>query len=606
VLALVGYPLIVEPMLRLNQQAAVWSVGFVVWGVLTMICALNVWSTASPSPQPSPRSGEREKGASPVLNVAPSSGQKPWWIVLAFVPSSYLLGVTTFMTGDIAAVPLLWIIPLALYLLSFTLAFAQKKILPHKLMVFALPTAMLGAVLWMLAHAIYPAWLLMSLHLLAFFIAAMVCHGELARTRPSTAHLTQFYLMISLGGVLGGIFNALIAPLIFSRTIEYPLAMFLACVVCPPRKMFKKDYVAIAPELKKVALDLVLAPAVGILAWLMLRFVPEDSRALVIFLLLAPPVLLAMSFVEHRMRFALAVGALLLVFLFPPAGGSGLLATKRSFFGVHRVMLSADKRFVELYHGTTLHGRQWCDPATLEPLRPDEPLTYYTSEGPGGQVLRSLPAERLQRVAMVGLGTGTVAAYARPGTRMTFFEIDPVVRWVAEESGHFSYISAARQRGADVRIVLGDARLTLANVDDASLDLLLLDAFSGDAVPVHLLTRQALQLYLRKLKPQGLLLAHISNRYLELKPVLANVATSSGCVASSRIDIAHDSEKKPEGWQSSEWVIVARRSEDLESIAQDQRWTALTSAPSMRVWTDDYSNILRVFRWRYTTPENHP
>jgi len=212
-------------------------------------------------------------------------------------------------------------------------------------------------------------------------------------------------------------------------------------------------------------------------------------------------------------------------------------------------------------------------------------------------VLRSLEPERTKNIGVVGLGAGSLAAYAQPGTRMTFFEIDPTVRFIAEQSGRFSYISAARERGADIQVILGDARITLTSTSDHSLDALLLDAFSGDAIPIHLLTRQALDMYLRKLTPRGLLLVHISNIYLNLKPVLGNVAASAGCLSIARDDLDNGT-TRPIGWQASQWVAIARQREDFGSIAQDPRWKPLPASPAARVWTDDYSNILSVFQWQ--------
>lgn len=594
IVALIAYPIVIEPMLRLEQQAKVWSVGYCLWAALTMICALMVWRRA---PQVVRLNETLEEAA------APTKLQMLRWVALAFVPSSYLLGVTTFITTDIASVPLLWIVPLTIYLLSFTLVFARRKIFSHKSAVFALPVTMIAVVLFMLARPIQPVWLILSQHLLGLFVASMVCHGELARTRPPSRYLTQFYLMISIGGVLGGIFNALIAPKIFSRPLEYPLAIFLTCLLCPPRSLFR-DKPAQPRRPMDGALDLLIPFAVGLLAWIgiVVRYLPslaemQSTHANITFFLLAPAILLCMSQAEKRTRFALGIGAMLVFFVFPPAFESRLLEVRRSFFGIYRVYTSQkESKFIELQHAHTVHGLQHADPKTRKPIRADEPLSYYSKVGPVGQVLGAIDMGRA-RIGVVGLGTGTLAAYGVPGTRMTFFEIDPLMRWLAEDSGDFSYVQSARQRGAEIRIVLGDARLTLGRVPDESFDVMLLDAFSGDAIPIHLLTREALQLYLQKLSPHGVLTIHISNRYLDLRPILAALAKDLGCVCVVRRDQFDEQRINEEGFYPSEWLVIARSREDLGALAADEKWTTPRPAAG-NVWTDDYSNLLSALAWR--------
>jgi hypothetical protein len=292
----------------------------------------------------------------------------------------------------------------------------------------------------------------------------------------------------------------------------------------------------------------------------------------------------------------LAVLAMLLVTLSQPGEPALSLAIRRSFFGVYQVQSTPSNRFIQFLHGRTIHGSQIEDPATQKPVEPQMPTAYYTRSGPIGQVMRSLPQEGPLSVGVVGLGVGSMAAYARPGMQMTFYEIDPLVLDLAEKSGWFTYLSAARDRGADVKSILGDARLTLAKSPSGTFDLLILDAFSGDAIPVHLLTREAVAMYLTKLKPHGLLAVHISNRYLELQPLITALAADAACVCFARFDPMIDISLASQGGIASKWTIIAHTRDDLGTL-DDGRWSETQPLPTDRVWTDEHSNILSVMRW---------
>jgi spermidine synthase len=289
-------------------------------------------------------------------------------------------------------------------------------------------------------------------------------------------------------------------------------------------------------------------------------------------------------------RVALGVAALLSVATLASVNGAQLLAVHRTFFGVHRVFRSGDARFNELYHGTTLHGRQLIAGTT------DVPLTYYHHNGPLGTLFAALPALRRRRVGVIGLGVGSIAAYAGDEDRYTFFEIDPAVRSVAEDSGYFNFLSNARKRGAAVNVVLGDARLTLNEVPGGTMNLVVLDAFSGDAIPLHLLTREALAMYLDKLDEHGLVAVHISNLYLDLEPVVAGLARDAGCVALCREDLELTPTDWAQGKTASKWVLIARRPADLPTCRDQAKWQPARLRESARVWTDDYSNVLSTLR----------
>jgi hypothetical protein len=585
---LLAYPLVIEPTLRLHEQSRAWTIGYVALLAALVGCTARVWSSATPA------AGTPAEG---IATTPPSRRRQLRWVALAFIPSSYLLGVTTFITSDIAAVPLLWVVPLAIYLLTFVIAFSRKPVIPHRHVLLVLPVTTLVAVLFVISRAAQPVGLVLAVHLVAFFVAALACHGELARLRPPGEHLTRFYLMLSIGGVAGGAFNALLAPVLFAQPTEYPLAIALAAMA-RPRKLGDVP----APAIRRLnrALDVALPLLVALLAWPAVSAVPARTvpgAYGIVFALLSVPLLLCLTFVRRPRRFALGVAAIVLAFALAVPAQGRLRDVRRSFFGVHRVLTTADGAFNELFHGTTLHGLQRIDDAG-RPVAPDRPTSYYHLSGPIGDIFAALGPDRVKRVGVVGLGAGAMAAYARDGTAWTYFEIDPVVGRFAEETNYFTYFAAARQRGADVRVIFGDARLTVAGAPDGSFNLLALDAFSGDAMPVHLLTREAVAMYRRKLADHGLLVVNISNLYVNLEPTVANLAADAGCVCAVRDDADVTKEQIADGKQASEFAVIAAGAEDVAPLLATGRWRRLAPDPSRRVWTDDYSNVLGVLKWR--------
>ena len=540
-LALLAYPALIEPWLRLSRQCSLWSGGYCLLIALTVLCAFHAWNCVSPSPI-------QEKRGTP---LAPRRRLR--WIVLAVIPSSLLLGVTTFITTDIAAVPLLWVVPLALYLLSFILVFMRRPILSHAVCVRAFPLLALAVVLFLLGRVAQPLWMVLTLHLSAFFTACMVCHGELAKDRPPANQLTDFYLMMSVGGMLGGLFNALLAPVLFTVAAEYPIGLFLACAMCPRREMSRatpRGSRASTPW--RLEWDVLVPAVTGLLAWQLPRLLPMKIQLTggpLWMLAAGVPVVMSVSAIRRPARFACCVGAMLGAFVLAGGYRGELLAVRRSFFGIHRIVRTPDRMFNDLYHGSTVHGRQQLS-TTGHPAQAQEPLTYYTRSGPIGDVFANLPSltpNQSANVAVVGLGVGSLAAYAWPQSRLTYHEIDPIVVWAARDSGQFSFLSEAQHRGVDLRIVLGDARLTLRNAPPHGYHLLVLDAFSGDAVPAHLLTREAMGIYLEKLAAGGVLAVHISNVYLNLKPVIAALAEDSGCICYACDDVRINSSDSSAG-----------------------------------------------------------
>jgi hypothetical protein len=496
------------------------------------------------------------------------------------MPSSLLLAVTTYVSTDIAAVPLLWTIPLSLYLLSFVFSFAPTRILPLRGIAAVMPFALLLLVLSMIAGLTTPAWLLVPLHLIVFFACALVLHAELAGSRPGASKLTEFYLWLSAGGVLGGMFNTFVAPVLFTGVVEYPLALVLACALRshPGRVSNGRWWLT-----DGVALAVLVVAGVGITRSVQPGLVPPSMVPVLLGLVVVSCVRLAAS----PMSFSLSIAVMFIVGgLWRPAEGE-LLTAHRSFFGVHRVRMDPDGRGHSLFHGSTLHGRQ-----ALDPLRRREPLTYYHRSGPIGQVM-SVLAPRLDngRIGVVGLGAGSLAAYARRGQTWTFFEIDPTVARIARTPDLFTYMADC---GAVCGVELGDARLSIAKSTDASFDVLILDAFSSDGIPVHLMTREALGLYLSKLADGGIIAFHLSNRHLMLRPVLAALAAERRIPALVRFDQSSDDST---GRSASEWLVVARTRDAFGSLVSDSRWVE-PSTNARGTWTDDFTDILGTFKFR--------
>ncbi len=591
-LALLSYPLWIEPRLTLAAQSELWTWGYVGLVVLIVACAAALFRRGAFALQ-TPRRAQDTRPASDEnasdatrSTPAPTARQRARWVLLAFVPSSLMLGVTTYLSSEIAAVPLLWVIPLALYLLTFVIAFARREIFPRSLLVRALPIVVVPLVVALNMQATEPIGWLMLLHLAVFFVAALLCHSQLAAERPAAEHLTGFYLWLSIGGVLGGAFNALVAPVVFSVVAEYPLAIVLACWVglwgVGPR--------AVAPVRRTDwmwPLTVGLVAVVGVLALELTRWRELPAVAGVVFGVLA---LGAFVVARYPLRFALSVAALLLAGSFYHGEKGRVLHAERSFFGVHRVTLDPTGHFRLLVHGMTLHGQQ-----SLDPARRREPLTYYHRHGPIGDVLAAVARDPAKRIGVVGLGSGSLAAYAAPRQPWTYFEIDPVVEKLARDDRYFTFL---RDSPGDIRVVLGDARRSIARERDAAFDGLIVDAYSSDAIPVHLVTREALALYARKLARGGVLAFHISNLHLDLEPVFANLAGEARLVCRVRDDTDVPEPERALGRAPSVWLVMARNAADLGALAHDSRWVAARTDPRQAVWTDDYSSLLSVFRWR--------
>ncbi len=584
-LALLAYPVLLEPNLRLAEQNWAWTATYALLLSLVATCAITLRKSGRPRLQIPGRAAELSPpgdGDNPGIAAPVSSKQRVRWTLLAFAPSSLLLGVTSFLTTDVAAVPLLWVIPLAIYLFTFVLVFARKPFPPHRFMLKAQPLCVLLLVVIM-AHGLqaYHA-VSVVIHLAAFFATAMVCHGELARSRPPVAALTEFYFWISVGGVLGGVFNVLIAPNVFKTVLEYPIALVIACALRPK---LPDD----ADDTRSRRLDLTLPMALaGVIVAVSRIPSPSSLEPYAGFILFGTYALLYPALIRRPFRFALGMVAILVGMAVALGVDRTEVFTARSFFGVYKVRRSEGYQI--LYHGTTEHGRQGLTPADRR-----EPLSYYHRKGPLGQMFGSLlQTQPSRRVAIIGLGTGSIACYGRPEEHWTFYEIDPLVQRIAADARYFTYL---RDCPPVTDVVLGDARLSLATTPDGSYDLILLDAFSSDAIPVHLLTREALRLYLDKLADGGVLAFHISNRFLDLRPVLAELARDAGLVGAIGEDVTPSVREGLRDQRPSRWVVLSRAAPEIAALTNQRSWRSLPARAEVGVWTDDFSNIFSVFRW---------
>ncbi len=574
---LLSYPLVLEPNLSLTIQNRLWVVAYVVFCVLTAGCVFVLWR--------SPRAATVDEAVlEDSLRVDVSLKQRFYWVLLAFIPSSLLFGVTTYITTEIAPTPLLWTIPLALYLVTFVLAFARRNLAPGRLASYTLGGLALLLTLVLAANATEPTIAIVLLHLAFFFVAALLCHHNLASDRPSAGRLPEFYLCVAVGGMLGGLFNTLIAPVVFKTVVEYPLLVVVACLVR------QRDDSHNDPSSDRI-FDFILPACIGLLtvalALLIDRYDVSDAVGVAIVFGI-PLVLINHRFRHRPVRFALAIGAVMLASVVYSEIQNRTLHVERNFFGTLSVRFDAPSATRILYHGNTVHGRQ-----SIDPNRQREPLSYFHRDGPLGQIFEAFNSNPASpNVAVVGLGTGSMACYALPNQDWTFYEINPAVVSIAQTAEYFSYLqSCAVER---TRIVLGDARLQLQNAPDHHYGLIVLDAFNSDAIPVHLMTREAIALYTSKLASGGMLAFHVSNRSLKLDTVLATVAKHNGSLS---MGIA-DGEMDPvRGKDPSEWVVMAQQSPAFDSLAQNPRWKPLNGRAGSDVWTDDFSNILRVFRW---------
>lgn len=583
--SLLSYPIIIEPMLGLAGQTHAWFMGYILLMALTAACAILV-----------------RNGVKPVAPLPTAEDRKPltWlsraiWIALSFIPSSLMLGVTTVITTDLASAPFLWILPLTIYLITFIIAFSREpKIsvpVARELAAYAITFIILSFMIGGFVTLEIP---MIALHLLTFFICAQLCHGELAKARPSTSHLTEYFLLISLGGVLGGIFNALIAPKIFLIPIEYSMTLatigFVIWAGTAKIPFISQKFNSIDDKSKYkklLAIDVVTIGA-GAAAIAVVYF--TKSHFVQVIGILA---MFAYFIMIVQNRFVFSFVALIALLTFQPGIWSmdkKLIDLDRNYFGVLKVY--TDKNVNYFYHGTTLHGAEFQDPKLKF-----SPVTYYSPGGPASDIFNYLNKRGgPQKIAGLGLGVGSITCYKAPGRHYEFYEIDADVVRIAEDPKYFSYLSGC----GNYNIVLGDARLKMAKAPDASYDMIFVDTFSADNIPIHIMTKEGFQVYLKKLKPHGIIGMNISNRYFDLRPVLTSIAKDLGMTIYFKY---HSPDQVigtvSERYTKSLFAVMARDPDDVAPFMENDGWSPLAPQDTpARAWTDDYANVLSsMFLW---------
>jgi hypothetical protein len=594
-LALLSYPTAIEPFVRLREQTRFWSFGFYLLIALIGACGWLMWRRPAIATSPPQHAADTPAAMWSWRDAA-------FWVAQAAVPSGLLVAVTAYITTDVGAVPLLWVLPLALYLLTFVIVFARRPFIPHRFVVAIQPLAIIALVCVIVpepirsivasicsgcADAVFDPLRtivgLVAVHVAVFFICALMCHGELARTRPTARHLTTFYLFMSLGGVIGGIAAGLIAPRVFNWVVEYPILVSLA-VLCRPGLLLPHDW-----RWRYFTLGTVAAAVLFLIVCTadLARIYPQPLGDTAFNQIIAGLLIATVLAWRAPLVFAAAVGVILFVnhdVLEPTA-----VFSERSFFGVAKVTEDGDMRLLQ--HGTTLHGGERVRAADGGPVTgPPELMLYYWDGSGIGQAFDAVRARSDDPIsyAVVGLGTGSLACRAGPADIVHYYEIDPAIIRIARDPSLFTFLSQCRPQ---VPIILGDARLTLADAPDGTYDLIVVDAFTSDAIPLHLLTREAMAIYLKKLKPHGIVAMHVSNRYLELASVVAGIAAANGAI--TRVNDGGAVDEKHDPYKFSGTVAaVARRDEDFGPLALSHDWELTEPDPKQWVWTDDYTNIV--------------
>lgn len=564
---LVAYPFVVEPWLSLQRQTTLFGAGVIL--LLGLQIAVS-WLLTRSGPQ---AAMEPMEAAPPI-----SASRRLRWIVLAAVPAVLLLAVTAQITTDIAPMPLLWIVPLAVYLASFIRVFASGW-QPSR---WTWPQLAVCALLMLLTFVNEPSQLWwVVIHLMILWTASLLCHGALVQERPAPARLPEFYLLLAAGGAMGGWFAGLVAPLVFSMRVEYPLAVLAALWLAPDRVSFTTPLRLTRPLFAGLAVIAIVASAA--VAWL----APLSAVLRLVTLVAA----LGAAACWHRPRWftVLTAVALLAVIVDRRIDPRGIVLRGRTFYGTYAVRELTVSQTRALFHGTTLHGAE-----SLRPGHRADPLSYYGPQSPIAEVFRQRDKPAM-RVAVLGLGAGVILRYAQQGSEWTVYEIDPAIARVAQDPALFTHWTDAAAR---TTLVLGDGRMRLRDAADASYDLIIADAFASDSVPIHLLTREALALYQRKIRADGAILFNISNRYLELGPVLGATAAHLGLAAFQAMDNTFDDAT---ALFPSHWVLVGS---PAAVTPPGPRWTAIASDPGDPGWTDDHSDVLSALwpaRWARET-----
>ncbi len=559
--ALALYPVALEPTFGLFIQSRFWSAGYVVFAALFVLCAFQA------------RSGRIV--AFPKGPATYGLRRELRWVALAFIPSSLMLSVTTYISSMVAPLPLLWTVPLGLYLCTFIIVFGSDATRVAHYASRAAPIALVPLIFLLCMRATTP-WLAVTiaLHLTVFTLLALVCHFRLASDRPARTDLTAFYASLAAGGALGGIFSGAVAPLIFSDLYEYPLVLGLACFALLPRGRVARRF-----EPAELAAPVLFIAVIGIA---IAASLVAPSQAFATRIVIAVATMGCLAFSARAPRYAVAVLGVLALAIFG-TNPEHRIAAARNLYGFKSVDVIG-YRWHELAHGGTVHGAE----RLVAPYE-REPETYYTRSGPLGDIFRRLRNDE-RPVGVVGLGVGSAACYAKPGQHWTFYEIDPQVVAFARDSRYFRYLADCAPTAV---VDVGDGRLELERDRQRRFGLLILDAYSSDAIPTHLLTREALRVYRSRLAPHGLIAFHLSNRYFNFQPPVAALARDAGLRAVVCFDERIDPADRQNAKSASIWMVLAESGADLGSLAQGGRWRVPVAG---RLWTDDYSSIVTVLR----------
>jgi hypothetical protein len=588
-IGLLTYPLAMEPLFGVKLQNIVWAGGFACLILLVAIAASFTWSASA------------KASATTAAHVALPLKRQLHWILLAAIPSGLLVAVTNILTTDLGSLPMLWVLPLMLYLLSFVIAFSRGDGFPvYKMQTLLTLTIIFAGIYAYTSFADTLALGLLAM-LLPLFILSTACHGQLVSLRPDTAHMTRFYVLMSLGGALGGIFSSLLAPVAFNWIYEFPILIILSaavlampasedaingklkCFLSGKSHLFLGHVVIIFGAFFIAIIGTLLAANASIESPL--------QKIEMVGALICVAFLAGICFISRNLpfRFAgtIAISGLVYGGFLQIIGDEQKLFQERSFFGVSLVKQVPLSKVVILQHGTTTHGAQ----SQLPNLR-YQPQTYYSLDSGIGQVMRRL---YFKNVGLVGLGSGALSCYHRPGQSFTFFEIDPLMVSIAKNRQYFSYLSDC---APDARIILGDARLQLQRQQgEPKFDLLAIDAFSSDSIPMHLMTVEALNIDMSRLADNGLLMIHISNRFFDLEPVVERLAQNAGLHAAIFRTGMPQNQLIGRFKTPSVWIALSRDAGLIQKIRSfDSGWRALKRKPSQSLWTDDFSTPLEALQ----------
>ena len=620
-IGLLAYPLIFEPNMGLMNQRKLWLFGF---GVFVLLAMFAVGRTKKPVVETAKEAKRRRKAEARETPVEVEIEAINWkrrlrWIYLAFIPSSMLLSVTTYITTDVVSLPLLWVLPLVVYLITMIIAFGSKSQGAVKNLTRPMVLLVIGALILLMADGLSakgPSYYVVLLEFFLLFTIGVVCHGRLAMDRPRAVHLTEFFLYMSVGGALGGVFNGIVGPLLFDTNLEYSITLVLSVSILP----WSSDLAGLLAKkvrqikfLRRVAVPVFLIVyilfmekyGVGFSEWINGLFIGADELAspinmTLIALMTAVPAFLIYLVWKDGLACAITLSLPMIVVQVSTLSNPNVIHLARTFYGTHQVVSQIDFRSGFLYHsmehGTTTHGIQVLDPELV-----GDPMGYYHKDGPCGMIMDTVVSMRPGgiRGAFLGLGSGAISAYGRSVDEMVFFEIDPEVESIARNPKYFTYLSdSAAKENIDIR--LGDARKLLEESEEQGeekFDIILADAFSSDSIPVHLLTVEAMNLYFDRLTDDGIVALHISNRYLELMPLIEALAKATTPIPPFVGDesLATIPEDEHTYHLASRWVVLTR---DIQTgqrlIDHGMQLFVVAKEDQVKAWTDDFSNILSV------------